>query len=66
MPTKDLIGLTSGFLYKYLIKFAPHREKLTIQYTQSVLIRNSPMTIPYTQIIQKVVCIGIIFIIYNI
>ena len=31
MPTKDLIQLTSGFLCTYLIKFAPHCKKLTIQ-----------------------------------
>ena len=31
MPTKDLFELTSGFLCTYLIKFAPHCKKLTIQ-----------------------------------
>ena len=31
MPTKELIELTSGFLYTYLIMFTPHCKKLTIQ-----------------------------------
>ena len=32
MPTKDLIELTSGFLYTYyLIKFPPHFEKYVLR-----------------------------------